>query len=60
MELDKTLYYDKQTNIVVAGCSVKIQTLINFLADNNLRGNSIFIFTAGISRALCLLNADNF
>ncbi len=26
MELDKTLYYDKQTNIVVAGCSVKIRT----------------------------------
>lgn len=35
-ELDKTLYYDKETSTGVSGCSVKIQTLINFLADNNL------------------------
>ena len=37
-EVDKTLSYDKASNTVVAGCSVKIQTFINFLADNDLGG----------------------
>src|SRR5438128_645068 len=35
-KLDTTLNYIKETNTVVAGCSVKIQSFINFLADNNL------------------------
>src|SRR5215213_5675899 len=28
-DLDNTLLYDKESNTVVAGCSIKIQTLIN-------------------------------
>ncbi len=55
MELDKTLSYNKETNTVVAGCSVKIQTLINFLADNNLGGiEYLYSLPASVGGCVCM------
>lgn len=55
MQLDNTLHYDKKTNTVVSGCSVKIQTLINFLADNNLGGiEYLYSLPALVGGCVCM------
>jgi UDP-N-acetylmuramate dehydrogenase len=49
------LNYFEETNTVVAGCSVKIQTLINFLADNNLGGiEYLFSLPASTGGCVCM------
>lgn len=54
-EVDKTLSYYPETNTVVSGCSVKIQTLINFLADNSLGGiEYLYSLPALVGGCVCM------
>ena len=55
--LDTTLEYIRETNTVVAGCSVKIQTLINFLAENNLGGIEYLFSLPALTGGCVCMNA---